>query len=301
MRETGNLKMTILTEENNHRTQDIDLKNGYEIAKLINFEDQKVADAIQKELKKVGEAIDLIAESFFAGGRLAYFGAGTSGRIGVLDASECVPTFGVEAELVKAYIAGGDRALRYSVENAEDDAMLGLKDLEDFAPQKNDVVVGVSASGNPKYVLAVLEKAQKAGVHTIALSSNVEAKMKAFADIFICPVVGPEVIAGSSRMKAGTAQKMVLNMLSTGAMIKIGKTYHNYMVDLKISNNKLFERGCRLVREICGISQDEAENILKRAGNRVKTACVMKLKNYTREAAEEELSNVGGVLRKIIG
>lgn len=292
--------MTIFTEKHNENTWDIDLKSGYEIARLINNEDQKVASAVQKELKKIGQAIDLIAKSFLNGGRLAYFGAGTSGRLGVLDASECVPTFSVDENLVRGYIAGGDKALRYAVENAEDNGALGLKDLEDFAPCENDVVVGISASGNPEYVLSILKKTRDKGVHTIGISSNSEAKMKDFCDIFICPEVGPEVITGSSRMKAGTAQKMVLNMLSTGAMIKIGKTYHNYMIDLKISNAKLFDRGIRFVREICGVDESRAQELLDQSGGSVKTACVMAIKECSRGEAEEKLALKGGVLRKVI-
>lgn len=293
--------MTILTERHNANTYDIDLKDGFEIAVLMNNEDQRVAVAVQKELKAIGQAIDLIGECFLRGGRLAYFGAGTSGRLGVLDASECVPTFGVDEGLVRGYIAGGDRALRYAVENAEDSEDLGLKDLEDFCPNKEDVVVGVSASGNPKYLLSVLSKAHKKGAHTIALTSNPDAKMKEFADIFICPVVGPEAITGSSRLKSGTAQKMVLNMLSTGAMIKIGKTYHNYMIDLKVSNQKLLERGCRFVCEICGVDKGTAQELLAEAGGSVKTACVMAAQKCSKEKAEEKLAAVKGVLRKVIG
>lgn len=293
--------MSIFTEASNPNTWDIDIQNGEEIAKLINNEDQKAALAVQKELDKIGRSIDLIAQCFLQGGRLAYFGAGTSGRIGVLDASEAVPTYSVDANLIKGYIAGGDRALRYSVENAEDDAALALKDLDDFAPQKNDVVVGISASGNPKYILSLMEAAQKKGVHTIAVTCNPDAKSKAFADIFICTEVGPEVITGSSRMKAGTAQKMVLNMLSTGAMIKIGKTYHNYMIDVKISNEKLYERGCRFVSEICNLPLKEAQELLEKAGLSVKTACVMALKKCSKIDAEKMLASVHGVLRKVIG
>jgi len=293
--------MAIFTERHNPNTWDIDLKDGLEIASMMNNEDKEVAVAIEKELKAIGKAIDLIAKSFLDGGRLAYFGAGTSGRLGVLDASECPPTFGVDESLVTGYIAGGERALRHAVENAEDNADFALKDLESFRLTKNDVIVGISASGNPKYVVTALDAARKEGAHTVGISSNPEAKLKEFSDIFICPKVGPEVITGSSRLKSGTAQKMILNMLTTGAMIKIGKTYHNYMIDLKISNQKLVGRACRFISEICGVDEKEALNLLDKADGSVKKACVMKIENCSRIKAEEKLLAVHGVLRKVIG
>lgn len=292
--------MVVLTEARNLETMDIDLKNGFEIVADMNREDAKVAKAVQKELKKIGKAVDLIADCFLKGGRMAYFGAGTSGRLGVLDASECVPTFGVDKNIVCAYIAGGNDALRYSVEKAEDSAQLALEDLSDFKVCKNDVIVGISASGNPAYVVTALQEAHKKGAHTIGISCNPDAALKTVSDIFICPVVGPEVIVGSSRLKAGTAQKMVLNMLSTGAMIRIGKTYQNYMIDVEVSNQKLFERACRFISEICKVDKEEAGIWLEKSGYHVKTACVMKLKNCSCREAEKMLENVGGVLRKVI-
>lgn len=292
--------MVILTEKANPKTVDIDLKSSYDVVKLINEQDQLVALAVEKELPQIGDAVEKIAQALLKGGRLAYFGAGTSGRIGVLDASECWPTFGVSKEIVKGYIAGGDRALRDSIENAEDSVQLGLDDISDFNPGENDVVVGISASGAPRYVLAVLEYAQKAGALTIGLSSNPDAALKQFSDIFICPVVGQEAITGSSRMKSGTAQKMVLNMLSTGAMIRIGKVYKNYMIDLKMTNEKLVDRARRFVSEICSISIDEASKRLDESGNSVKTACVMELLQCDRKTAEQKLLAAGGILRKVI-
>lgn len=289
-----------LTERRNPNTTDIDLMDGCEIAKTINNEDKKVALAIEKVLPQVGAAIELIAEAFRNGGRLAYFGAGTSGRIGVLDASECRPTFGVEQGMVCGYIAGGDKALRFSVESSEDSAELGLEDLRRFAPKAEDVVVGISAGGGPRYVLAVLEEARALGCKTVGISSNPEAKLKAFCDIFINPVVGEEAVTGSSRMKSGTAQKMILNMLSTGAMIRIGKTYENYMIDVRMTNEKLAERGRRIVSEIAGISPAEAQKYIEAGGNKVKTACVMAVRNVSREEAEELLEANGGILRKVL-
>ena len=292
--------MTIFTEQSNKNTVDIDIKNSFEIARMINEEDKKVAVAVEKELKNIAKGIDLITDAFLNGGRLAYFGAGTSGRLGVLDASECVPTFGVDSDLVRGYIAGKDRALRNAVENAEDNASFALEDLADFKPTKNDVVVGISASGNPAYVVTAMEEARRAGVATIGISSNPEAKLKNFSDVFICPVVGQEVITGSSRMKSGTAQKMILNMLTTGAMIRTGKTYRNYMIDLQISNQKLYERACRFVSEICNVDLKEAERLLVLGDMRVKTACVMGVKKCDKQTALALLKDASGVLRRII-
>ncbi len=290
-----------LTERRNPATKDIDLMDSYEIAKTINNEDKKVALAVEKTLPQIGQAIELIAQAFLQGGRLAYFGAGTSGRLGVLDASECWPTFGVEHGMVCGFIAGGDRALRFSIENSEDSADLALQDLKTFAPKPQDIIVGISAGGGPKYVLTILEEAQKLGCKTIGISSNPEAKLQKFSDIFINPVVGEEAITGSSRMKSGTAQKMILNMLSTGAMIRIGKTYENYMIDVRMMNEKLIDRGCRIVAEIAKISYEDAQKYIKKSGHKVKTACVMALKNCNKEEAEALLAAQNGILRKVIG
>lgn len=293
------MRHIINTEKLNPASENIDLMTSEQIATVINTEDQKVALAVQTQLKPIGRAIEAIAQSFMRGGRLAYFGAGTSGRLGVLDASECWPTFGVEHDMVSSYIAGGDEALRLSIENSEDSAELGLEDLKTFSPQKGDVVVGISASGNPRYLLAVLEKAQTFGCVTIAITSNPDAKIQNFADILICTPVGPEVLAGSSRMKSGTAQKMVLNMLSTGAMIRIGKTYKNYMIDVRMLNEKLVDRGCHIVSKITSAPYKKAKECLQKCNN-VKTACVMLKKGCTQEKAEELLKAQNGILRKVI-
>ena len=289
-----------LTEKRNPDTVNIDLMDSYQIAQAINNEDKKVAPAVETQLRPIGEAIEAIARAFLKGGRLAYFGAGTSGRLGVLDASECWPTFGVEHGMVCGYIAGGDRALRFSVENAEDNAELAEQDLTAFNPSPDDIIVGISAGGGPRYVLTVLEQARKKGCTTIGISSNPDALLQKFSDIFINPVVGEEVITGSSRMKSGTAQKMILNMLSTGAMIRIGKVYQNYMIDLRLVNAKLIDRGRRFVSEIAGVSYDEAAELLNAAGNNVKTACVMGSKKCDKPAAEKLLKANNGILRKII-
>lgn len=289
-----------LTEKRNPSTIDIDLMDSYEIAQTLNNEDKKVALAIEKVLPQIADAIEVIAQAFRNGGRLAYFGAGTSGRLGVLDASECWPTFGVEHGMVNGFIAGGDRALRFSIENSEDSAELALQDLQTFSPQTNDIIVGISANGNPRYVLTVLEEAQKKGCKTIGISSNPEAKIKKFSDIFINPIVGEEPITGSSRMKSGTSQKMILNMLSTGAMIRIGKTYENYMIDVRMVNEKLIDRGIRIVSEIAKIPYDKAAEYIQSSDHNVKTACVMAIKKITKEEAEKLLQQNNGILRKVI-
>ncbi len=289
-----------LTETSNPSTENIDLMDSLSIAQTINKEDQKVALAVEQTLPQIAQAIELIVQSFLQGGRLCYFGAGTSGRLGVLDASECWPTFGVSHEMVQGFIAGGDQALRYSVENAEDNAQLGLEDITCFAPTPKDVVVAISSCGTPKYLIAVLQEAKKQGAHTISISCNPEAPIKELSDIFINPIVGPEAITGSSRLKAGTAQKMVLNMLSTGAMIRIGKVYKNYMIDLRMVNEKLRKRGIRFVCEIAGCTPSQAEDYLAQANNEIKTACVMAVKQCSAAAARKLLAQERGILRRII-
>ena len=292
--------MLSITEQSNPDTVDIDIKNGAEIAKLINDEDKKVAEAVAKVLPQIGAAIDKIADSLKTGGRMAYFGSGTSGRLGILDASEMPPTYGISPDIIQAYISGGEKAIRHAVENAEDSSELAVADMRQFNPQKGDVVVAISASGNPRYGLKVLELARQAGCLTIAVTSNPEAKFKDFADIFINPILGAEAVTGSSRMKSGTAQKMILNMLSSGAMIKSGKTYHNYMIDLEVTNLKLQQRAVRFVREICSVDEKTAAEVLTEAKN-VKTACVMIKKSCTKEQAQKLLAENDGILRKVIG
>ena len=300
MKEKNTMNQIAPTEKRNFISDNIDLMTGQEIATIINQEDQRVALAIEKILPQIGEAIEKIAHAFLCGGRLGYFGAGTSGRLGVLDASECPPTYGVSHELVKGFIAGGDYALRYAVENSEDSAELAIQDLQKFSPKKEDIVVGISASGNPTYVLTVLKEAQKIGCTTIGISSNPDAKMKQFSSLFLNPIVGAEVITGSSRMKSGTAQKMILNMLTTGAMIRIGKTYKNLMIDLNVSNSKLYDRACRIISEICNTDYNTAQDFLEKSNKKVKTACVMLIKNCSKTEAEKLLAQNQGILRKII-
>lgn len=291
--------MSAVTEDINLDTWNIDLQSGIEIAWSINREDKKVALSVEAVLEPIGTAIDAIAKRLNKGGRMAYFGSGTSGRIGILDASEMPPTYGVSPELIRGYISGGEAAIRHAVEGAEDSAELAVADFNDFNPRENDVVVAISASGNPEYVYKVLQLAGERGCLRIAVTSNPEARFKPYADIFICADVGAEAIAGSSRMKSGTAQKMILNMLSTGAMIRLGKTYHNYMIDLQIGSRKLYNRAIDYICKITGADVSAAAAVFAEAGN-VKTACVMIVKKCSKPEAEKLLRQNGGILRKII-
>lgn len=288
----------IITEYRNENTKNIDLLSTIDIVRKINEEDQIVARAVEDESAHIARAIDIIAKQFLLGGKLYYFGAGTSGRLGVLDASECPPTFGAGPDMVQGIIAGGDTALRIPVEGAEDNFDLGAEDAQVLT--EKDVCVAISASGNPKYLLGVLSEAEKIGCKTIALTCNHKAAILEEVGLGICVEVGPEVIAGSSRMKAGTAQKMVLNMLTTGAMIKIGKTYENFMIDLMPTNEKLKDRAIRIVSEIAGVNASTALKTLLECNWSVKTAILMLQCNLTKDEANESLRKNCGVLRKAL-
>lgn len=288
----------VITEYRNENTKDIDLLSTIDIVRKINEEDKLVALAIEDETPNIAKAIDIIAKQFLVGGRLYYFGAGTSGRIGILDASECPPTFGVPADMVTGIIAGGDKAIRTAVEGAEDNFELGVEDAKCLTDK--DVCVVISASGNPKYLLGVLAQADKVNCKTIALTCNHKALILEEAGLGICVEVGPEVIAGSSRMKAGSVQKMVLNMLSTGAMIKIGKTYENFMIDLMPTNEKLKDRAIRIVSEIADVNNSTALQTLLECGWSVKTAIIMLKCKLSKEEAQELLRKNCGVLRRAL-
>ena len=288
----------IITEFRNENTKDIDLLSTIDIVRKINEEDQIVARAVEDESTNIARAIDIIAKQFLVGGKLYYFGAGTSGRLGVLDASECPPTFGASPEMVQGFIAGGDSALRVSVEGAEDNFDLGAEDAQILT--EKDVCVAISASGNPKYLLGVLAEAEKIGCKTIALTCNHKAAILEEVGLGICVEVGPEVIAGSSRMKAGTAQKMVLNMLTTGAMIKIGKTYENFMIDLLPTNEKLKDRAIRIVSEIANVNSSTALKTLLECEWKVKEAILVLQCNLTQPEAKEALRKNCGVLRRAL-
>ena len=288
----------IITENRNENTIDIDMISTVEIIEKINSEDKLVAHAVEKEKENIALAVDCISKSFLSGGKLYYFGAGTSGRLGVLDASECPPTFGVSSDMVVGIIAGGDNALRNAIEGAEDDYNLGYNN-GDVLDEK-DCCVLISAGGNPEYLIGVANRAKEKKSKIIALTCNKEAKILKYSDIKIIPVVGAEVIAGSSRMKAGTAQKMVLNMLTTASMVKIGKTYENFMIDVMPTNIKLKKRAVRIVVDLTEIGEKEAENILKNCNWKVKTAVLMIKRNISEKQAQELLDKNCGVLRRAI-
>ena len=287
-----------ITEYRNENTKDIDLLSTIDMVRKMNEEDQIVAKVVGDEAPNIALAIDIIAKSFLKGGRLFYFGAGTSGRLGILDASECPPTFSVDPSMVQGIIAGGPKAILHAAEGAEDNFDEGKKDANILTDK--DVCVVISASGNPKYLLGVLEKADEIGAATIAITCNSKGKIAEEAGHVICAEVGPEVIAGSSRLKAGTAQKMILNMLSTGSMIKIGKTYENFMIDLKAVNEKLKDRAIRIVSQIAGVTNGEALASLLKCNWEIKTAIVMNQLKVDTDEARLELKKHGGVLRKII-
>jgi len=287
----------IITEFRNENTKDIDILSTREIVKKMNDEDKLVALAVEDASDDIAAAIDLIAKQFLKGGRLFYFGAGTSGRLGILDASECPPTFSVSPDMVQGFIAGGDSAMRKSVEGAEDDFDLGKADAKVLTDK--DVAVVISASGNPKYLLGVLAGADEANCKTVAVTCNHKARIADEAGLTICAEVGPEVIAGSSRLKAGTAQKMILNMLTTGSMIKIGKTYENFMIDLQAVNEKLKDRAIRIVAQIANVSHSEALAALLKCDWEIKTAIVSIIMKTDVDTSREELRKHGGVLRKL--
>ncbi len=287
-----------ITEYRNENTKDIDLLSTIDMVRKMNEEDQIVAQVVADEAPNIATAIDTIAKAFLKGGKLFYFGAGTSGRLGILDASECPPTFSVDKTMVQGIIAGGAGALLTAVEGAEDNFEAGKKDAEVLTGK--DVCVVISASGNPKYLLGVLEKADEIGCATIAVTCNSQGRIAQEAGQVICAEVGPEVITGSSRLKAGTAQKMILNMLSTGSMIKIGKTYENFMIDLKASNEKLKDRAIRIVSQIAEVNCSEALANLLKCNWEIKTAIIMIKMKLDTDTARLELKKHGGVLRKLI-
>lgn len=288
----------IITEYRNENTKDIDILPTIEIVRKMNEEDKLVALAVEEEQEHIAQAIDLIAKQFLKGGRLIYFGAGTSGRLGILDASECPPTFSVPHDMVQGFICGGDRAIRHSVEGAEDNPDLGYEDAKIL--NEKDVAVVISASGNPKYLMGVLKRAEEVNCKTIGVTCNSKGRIAEEAGIVICAEVGPEVIAGSSRLKAGTAQKMILNMLSTGAMIKIGKTYENFMIDLQPVNEKLKDRAIRIVAQIANVSHSEALATLMKSNWEIKTAIISIMMKLDIDQARLELKKYGGVLRKLL-
>lgn len=288
------------TEARNPNSLNIDTVSTLEMVSIINNEDKKVAAAVETQLPQIARMVEAAADAFAKGGRLVYMGAGTSGRLGVLDASECPPTYGVEPDLVVGLIAGGDFALRNAVENAEDSEELGAGDLKKINLSAKDFVIGLAASGRTPYVIGGLRYAKSVGAATGAIACAPHAKIAAYADMAALPDTGPEVVTGSTRMKSGTAQKMVLNMVSTGAMIKTGKVFSNLMVDVKPSNLKLIERQKRIVMAAAETGREEAERALAQAGGNCKLAIFMLLSGLEAASAEERLRREKGFIRQAL-
>ena len=293
---------TRLTERRNPRSSAIDTASALEIVELIGAEDATVPAAVARARSEMAKTIDLIESAFRSGGRLVYVGAGTSGRLGVLDAAECPPTFGTPPEMVVGLIAGGAAALVRSVEGAEDDAPAARTAVESLRVDAKDVVVGIAASGTTPYVHAALERSHSLGARTALVScSHPPHQLEGICDVFITVLVGPEIVTGSTRMKAGTATKLVLNTLTTGAMIRLGKTYGNLMVDLRAWNEKLVDRSQRIVMETTGLDRGAAREVIDAADGRVKTAIVMARRGVSKDEAERLLSQHAGRLRAIVG
>jgi len=291
----------MLTEQRNPRTADIDQLSTIEILRVMNTEDAGVASAVREALPAIAEAVDVVVERLRSGGTLIYAGAGTSGRLAMLDAVELVPTFGTSPDLVRVLIAGGKPALTRAIEGAEDNREAGRAELRALGVTGRDVVVGLAASGFTPYVVGVLEAAGEAGAKTIAVACNAPAPLLERADIKIVALVGPEVIAGSTRLKAGTAQKLILNMISTASMIRLGKVYSNLMVDVQVTNEKLARRGRHIVAEIVGVDLDRAQLLLEQSNQEVKTAIVVGLLGISADEARQRLAERQGILREVIG
>ena len=291
----------LITEHRNPNSLDIDLKSTEEIVEIFHEENQKLLASVEAVSGSITQGVELITDTFRRDGRLFYIGAGTSGRLGVLDASECPPTFSTHPDMVQGIIAGGDHALRRSVEAAEDKPEMGAQAIRERGVAEQDVLVGIASSGYTPYVIGALKEAHRLGAKTIFLCCSPAADvLREFVDVCIAPIVGPEIITGSTRLKAGTATKLVLNMLSTISMIKIGKVYNNLMVDLQSSNAKLTDRGIRIIVEVTGADFDTAQEALTRAGGSVKTAIVMLAAGVGYDDAVSRLEAQAGVLRSVL-
>ncbi len=296
------------TEQRNPNSMDIDARSIPEILSIINSEDKKVALAVETQIPYIAQAVELVVRGFVHGGRLIYVGAGTSGRVGVVDASECPPTFGVPFEMVQGMIAGGEGAMFRAVEGAEDTPEGGIYDIDKKEVGKNDIVCGIAASMRTPYVIGAIRRAKERGAMTIYVTTNPRTNFELpefkhlaeVLDVAICAEVGPEVIMGSTRMKSGTAQKLILNMITTTAMIRLGKIYENMMIDLQMTNKKLVERAKRVVMTITGVSYEDAEKFLSQANGHVKTALVMIEANVSYEEADSRLKAANGFVRAAI-
>lgn len=286
------------TENRNINSKDLDLKSTREILEIINNEDKKIAEKVSQKIADIESLVNKLVSVINKGGRLFYIGAGTSGRLGVLDASEALPTFSVSPDLINGIIAGGDKALRNPIENAEDSESKGEDDLKANGFSKDDMVVGIASSGRTPYVIGALKYARKIGASTGSLSCNLDSKISEYADFPIEIDTGSEVLTGSTRMKAGTCTKMVLNMISTTAMVKIGKVYDNLMVDVRVSNKKLRKRAINIIKDLCGVDDLRAENLLDKSDKNVKCAILMGLKDIGKDEAMEILRENNGFLRR---
>lgn len=291
---------SLSTEKQNARSMTIDTATTLEILQIINAEDQTVPRAVEAEIPYIAQAVDLLVEAFKSGGRLIYVGAGTSGRLGAIDASECPPTFGTPPEMVQGLIAGGPEAMFKAQEGAEDHEEFGEQDLVAKNVQPPDIVCGIAASRRTPYVVGAVKYARSIGCKTLFVTCNPREQFDIEVDVAICPNVGPEVIMGSTRMKSGTAQKLVLNMLTTAAMIRLGKVYENMMIDLQMNSQKLVERARRIVMTVTGRSYEEAKVLLESADHHVKTALVMDMAGVTRDEAKERIEKAGGFVRPAI-
>jgi N-acetylmuramic acid 6-phosphate etherase len=289
------------TEQRNQASKDLDHMSSREIVSLMSREDQKVPRAVARELPAIARAVDAIVGRMQAGGRLIYVGAGTSGRLGVLDASECPPTFGVSPELVRGVIAGGKKAITQPVEGAEDNQAGARRDLRKLRVARNDSVVGLAASGTTPYVLAAIAYAKRHGALTVAVTANHQSPLAKATHVAITPDVGPEVLTGSTRLKAGTAQKMVLNMLSTATMVRLGHAYENLMIDLTKTNRKLKDRAKRILMEATGKSVSEAEQALRKSGHNLRVALIMLKRGFSADRAHRLLQTAEGNLRRALG
>jgi N-acetylmuramic acid 6-phosphate etherase len=291
---------SLTTEQQNSASRALDTKSALEIATIINAEDAKVAPAVQKALPQIAEAIDAIANALSRGGRLIYIGAGTSGRIAALDAAECPPTFSTDPKMVQFVIAGGEKALGRAVEANEDSPKLGQRDIAKVRPGKKDVVIGIAASGRTPYTVAAVEYAKKKGAKTVGVSCNAGSPLANAADIAITAEVGPEVVSGSTRMKAGTAQKMILNMLTTGAMTRLGYVYGNLMVNVSLKNRKLVERGITILSQAAGIDREQARAALENSDGSVPLALIMQRAGVKRKEAKRRLKSANGNVRRAV-
>jgi N-acetylmuramic acid 6-phosphate etherase len=296
------------TEQRNPASMDIDARSISEILRVINTEDKKVAIAVEGELEFIGKAVEIVVHSFKSDGRLLYAGAGTSGRLGVLDAAECPPTYGTPPEMVQGMIAGGEKAMFRSQEGAEDKQENGARDIDERGVNEKDVVCGIAASLRTPYVVGAVKRSKQLGAKTLYVTTNPRSRfyspefteISQVVDVAICPEVGPEVIMGSTRMKSGTAQKLVLNMITTTAMVRLGKVYENMMIDLQMTNQKLLERSKRIVMTITGVGYEEAADYLEKAEGHVKTALVMIRAGVDRDEAQRRLKRADGFVRAAI-